>query len=624
MLKISIRLLLLTSLLSTSIIAAPKKPVATVTKLRGRVTQLAPGEKLARVLKVGQQVREDTSIVTKKDSFAKVEFKDGSILFIGPKSKAVVVRMDRQGNGIVGLLKGKIRSKINSKLKKKFYIQTRNAAIGVRGTEFETVYNPENNITSLITYKGKVAMATLEGEDLQKNVERTFDNKIVVNEKHGLMKNPKELIENSLEGPHTVIVKSGQLSQTVDKFNVVSQPIQISPIQVNAIYKNSEYRMAKRNGKKLSLELDDYNVENQQIKSSAQKVSTEGVIDSKNKIFAAKAGGLFDLETGLYIPPKNEALFDQKNQVFAAQGIGLVDSATGSYRAPLGLVLDPREGFKERGFKKNAPQELVARVRNNREDLNANLAMGHLIRTEDGPEERVAFKEPSAKELISKNTLSLAFITFNQDIDHSQDTYLGGDRQFDSEGAKGVRLSLAYASTGRWQPTSSFTMKKVPIPAGQRGAITQSGEDLVELAIGMRYLLNPRWTLLSRISLSQDYILHHTSDTSGTSSSFIRVTTPKIDFGLTGVLYRSGHYSLETGVIMGTNLPKETGDHKLSMGHHADLDLSGRYWFNQKFFLRGGLNYSYQSNTSEGNTEVYTSKVKRSGLGAFLILGSNF
>jgi hypothetical protein len=177
--------LVFTILTLTSSLAAPKRLVGSVIKLRGKVTQLAPGQHIARALKVGQKVKEDTSIVTAERSFAKIQFDDGSMIFIGPKSKVVVVKMDPSGNGVVGLLKGKMRSKVESREKKKFYIRTRNAALGVRGTEFETVYNPDNKITSLVTYKGEVAMAKVsplnkKGLLTKKKVQRAYNNEVIV------------------------------------------------------------------------------------------------------------------------------------------------------------------------------------------------------------------------------------------------------------------------------------------------------------------------------------------------------------------------------------------------------------------------------------------------------------
>ena len=616
-------------LYSSICFSAPRSKVGTVIKLRGKVTQLAPGQYLARALKVGQKVKEDTSIVTDVRSFAKIQFDDGSMIFIGPESKIVVVRMDTQGNGIVGLLKGKMRSKVESRNKKKFYIRTRNAALGVRGTEFETVYNPKNKITSLVTYKGEVAMAKVNsqnkvGLETQKRVQRDSRNKAVIEESENVVKSSEDQLERLLKGKQTVKVKNGQLSQTVQKFGVVSQPIKISPVQVNALYKNEEYKKASKKTKNLKLKLDDQSLASLSIKPSEQSVAAEGVVDKKNKIFAAKAGGLFDLETGLYVPPGRDALYDVKNKVYVASNIGSVDGETGSYVAPLGLELDAVDGFKQKKFKANAPQDLIARVQDQQNSLNQNLSKDLLIAPKEDDATSLAFKPLSARELISKNVMSISLSSFDQDIDQSRDTFLNSDRVFKVKDASQVKLSLAYASGSKWQPTSSFSMKKVSLPQSERGTFSQTGENLVVLGLGMRYSLSSRWSFTSGVSLNQDYFLHHSSGTSGTTSSFIRVTTPQLEVGVVGTFIRSGRFSLESEAVLGTNMEKETGDHKVKMGHHYELGLSARYWLAQKYFIQLGFNYNYQSNDTQGTTQVYTSNVIRKNSGALLNLGSYF
>src|SRR5690606_13003721 len=68
------------------------------------------------------------------------------------------------GPGLVSLLKGKMRSQIvpDNTNNDKYIIRTRTAAMGVRGTDFQSTFNPENRATSLVTFKGQVAMARLD------------------------------------------------------------------------------------------------------------------------------------------------------------------------------------------------------------------------------------------------------------------------------------------------------------------------------------------------------------------------------------------------------------------------------------------------------------------------------
>jgi hypothetical protein len=360
------------------------------------------------------------------------------------------------------------------------------------------------------------------------------------------------------------------------------------------------------------------------VKSEAQQAPAEGVFNAEKKIYAAKSGGLFDLESGLYVPPGKDALFDQKNKVYVAQNIGSVDSSTGQYIAPLGLKLDPVVGFKAKKFKKGAPKSLLARVENQKKLLNQNLAREVLIATEEDDLTTPSFRPLSTRELVSKNVLTLTIGSYDQGIDQEKDSFLGGTRNYDAEDARDINLSLAYASGSRWQPTTYFRMKKVSIPSEQRGNFSQTGDNLVGLGVGMLYSISSRWGLLARISLDQDYFLHHSNSGSGTTSSFIRVTTPNLDIGLSGTLIRSGRFSLESQLIFGSNLIKKTGDHKVRTGFHSLFEVSGRYWLAQQYFFELGLKKESYTTNTEGSSAVYTAKVRRDNSGVILRLGSYF
>lgn len=146
-----------------SVMAVPRPDVAVVEKVRGTATLLVPGSLLARKISEGDKLKEDSSIVTGRGSFIRVRFIDNSILSLGPESKAVIIQVDQKAPSVVSLLKGKMRASVqpNAEGKEKFYVKTRTAAMGVRGTEFQSIYNPENKITNLLTFSGEVAMVKL-------------------------------------------------------------------------------------------------------------------------------------------------------------------------------------------------------------------------------------------------------------------------------------------------------------------------------------------------------------------------------------------------------------------------------------------------------------------------------
>ena len=139
--------------------------IAKVMKIKGSATKLLPGSVEATQVSVGDELSEDTSIVTGPKSFIRVKFIDNSVMSIGADSKIVISEMSKDSPGIISLLKGRIRTeveKLQGEEEHKFYVRTRTAAMGVRGTEFQTIYNPDNHVTSLLTYKGEVAIVKLD------------------------------------------------------------------------------------------------------------------------------------------------------------------------------------------------------------------------------------------------------------------------------------------------------------------------------------------------------------------------------------------------------------------------------------------------------------------------------
>ncbi|MCF8058502.1 MAG: FecR domain-containing protein [Bacteriovoracaceae bacterium] len=612
--------------------AKSRRLVAEVAKTRGKVTQLAPGEKIARSIKVNEKVREDTSIVTHDKSFIKLVFEDGSTLNIGPNSKAVVTKMSKEGNGIINLLKGQTRYHIkqNDEGNKKFFVRTRNTAVGVRGTEFETIYNPENKITSLLTYTGEVAMVkTSDSQDTSKTdlkkakrIVRNFDNKIILEEEPALKEiNEKELESLLKENP--VLIKRGQFSQTVQKIDSVSQPVKISPVQLNALYANNEFVETDRSKAKPA-ELDSSKAKITLIPVD-QNAPAEGIYDPEKKIYAAKSGGFFDRKTGLYVAPSADALFDQKNKVYYAQNDGAIDIETGTYVPPVGIELDAKDGFVAQKIKDSAPAEFVAAVLENKNRLNKSLSQDVVIGKGASETMEGSFRALSNRELISKNIFSLNLEPYSQKINQNSDTYLGSNRAYESEESKDLTLALDYASGSKWQPTTSFTFRSLTIPQSQRGAsISQTGSDLTSLLVGVKYSLSPRWNTVLITALDQQYFLHHVLGTT-VSTSFIRVTIPKFKAGFEGTLLRSGRFFINTGLLLGTNLAQTTGDHKLNgLGFNMDYSIKLKYWLSKKYILSFGFKGAYESYSVGGTSQVYQADVTRNSNGLHLGLATYF
>ena len=91
--------------------------IAEATLVRGKATFLSVPEKKALTLKKGIKIRQGTSIVTGKNSFVRLRFKNGSLISLGSNSKIVVYNVGKKKTGVISLIEGKLRSKIEKKNK---------------------------------------------------------------------------------------------------------------------------------------------------------------------------------------------------------------------------------------------------------------------------------------------------------------------------------------------------------------------------------------------------------------------------------------------------------------------------------------------------------------------------
>ena len=135
--------------------------------MRGEVTQIDVNG-LKKKLKKGDWVDEGSEVITQKKSFAKLLFKDKSSINVGPASNMKIASYKKNEAGIISLLKGQIRSKVEKDLtqnqddnKSKMFIKTKNAAMGVRGTDFIVGFNPFSGNTNLDVISGLVAMVNI-------------------------------------------------------------------------------------------------------------------------------------------------------------------------------------------------------------------------------------------------------------------------------------------------------------------------------------------------------------------------------------------------------------------------------------------------------------------------------
>ncbi len=355
-------------LCSWSLMAKAPSEVAKAIILKGNVSEVFMndlGKKESRTLKRGDNIHEGAQITCDKSGFVKLLFFDKSQMMVSPGSSIEIKSFTKKKAGMISLLKGRIRSKVTKDRMKidqedtsKLFIKTKTAAMGVRGTDFQVIYNPNNDVTSLLTFEGAVAMAKIDS---------TMDSNRL----------GQAALESRLNSDQAVMVRRGQYSGSMPGVNRVSLPVKISPAQLEVLRGKNEVSSKKESPKKKSKQVvrstvppglnpkkvatkkdaiiqkmagDKLGVTSKDLNSDKLKdkyfenikseVPPEGIVNSKTGEHAPAAGGFIDTKTGLYVPPGKGDAFDPEAGVYVpGPEVGTIDSQTGDYVAPEGTQL---------------------------------------------------------------------------------------------------------------------------------------------------------------------------------------------------------------------------------------------------------------------------------------------
>ncbi|MBF0363146.1 MAG: FecR domain-containing protein [Oligoflexia bacterium] len=361
--------------------------VAKVLMMKGKVSVTDKSTGKIIDLKNDDRLFVGNTIKTAEKSFAKLLFVDKSQVTVGPASEMNITEYPKNNPGVISLIKGQIRSQVTKNFaekgdaikdseENKLFIKTQSAAMGVRGTDFQTIYNPTTEMTSVITFEGSVKMVQLEAKD-------------------------KEIVTNSQElravvnSEKAVTVTEGQFAGANPKQEQVSIPVKISPAQLESM-KNSNVATTEGSGaaagavsvttgktfgspippgvpSKIFVNTESTkNVEKQlgseqgqiggpgqmgqpgqgqaggmrdggmqpQMAQMKADPPPEGFFDKKSGAFAPPAGGFVDVQTGFYLPPPPGSAFDPNTGVYVPPPTaGKFDPATGNYLPPQGLKL---------------------------------------------------------------------------------------------------------------------------------------------------------------------------------------------------------------------------------------------------------------------------------------------
>ena len=112
--------------------------------------------------KVGSSILVGDTVVSGRESRAKIAMQDRNIITVLPNTKLTIEEYktgEKNRNVKLSLLQGKVRNDVKEKYdndKNKFQIRTPTAVAGVRGTKFVTGFSVETGTTEVLTLKGQV------------------------------------------------------------------------------------------------------------------------------------------------------------------------------------------------------------------------------------------------------------------------------------------------------------------------------------------------------------------------------------------------------------------------------------------------------------------------------------
>lgn len=613
-LSTSFALLVLIPSIASAVIS--NKPIAEVLKIRGVITQLSPGAKIARQVELGDKFVEDTSIVTGSKSFIKIKFIDNSELNVGPESKIVITEMKTDSVGIISLLKGRIRTEVQKSAMEpnsnKFFVKTRTAAIGVRGTEFQTIYNPDNKMTSLLTYKGEVAMAKVD-EKLHEKLEEKSTKEVVrdeVTKEVVVVETPAKPIDEVaelnkvLQNKSAVLVPSGQNSFASDSLKKTSLPVKISPVQLEALYKNEDFN--EKSSKNLNLQASNAAPV---LKVAAQTAPAEGLYNEKTGDFAPKAGGYIDLNTGLYVAPTDDSKLDADSGVYVPNKIGNIDADTGQYVAPKGLVLDANKGFvvADTGESKaDNKTELLAL----KDDLNKSISKDIIIDEPVAEEVEVPF---NINEKFKNNRFAISLWGMDQTLTANKNS--NDMRYFEMHSRRSNRFSLEWqmASSERFSPMIGFDYTNVDFDENRWQIASRDSKKLLGLSIGFQYAASKNLNLFAKFGVHQDHFLDQTSVGSFSNTyNLKKVALSRITTGFNAEFWRGRKFSLETNVGIMFTFRKRLNGLVVYPGDGPTFEILPKYALSEKKWLGIGLKVENQFQRTD-STVSYNRMGRESG-----------
>jgi len=335
--------LLILSLFSISLYAQSFK----IMKLKGMVLKAYKNESLTP-LKKGDDVLVGETVLTGQKSFVRLKSKEGQTIILGPVGKMVIGLTKTKQYSVLNLVKGQLRAKVE-KNGKAFYVNSKTASVGVRGTDFLVIHNDINKVTSTLAFSGKVEVFKKSDERILEAIRSTDYSDV-------------ESIEEDFTNDDTKFITHGQFTGSFPGNDLTTSPTKISPKQTELLSQNEKLEQAFVKDVLKKKALSDTEKLSEQLSPGPEGESEDVLLP----------GGLLDLDTGIYIEPPKDAKFNPITKVYELpKKFGTIDKKTGQYKAPEGLELHPLKGFIFRA--KRQIKKDITRLKFLRDQLNRKL-----------------------------------------------------------------------------------------------------------------------------------------------------------------------------------------------------------------------------------------------------------
>ena len=315
-----------------------QKNVAIVKMLRGKAFSLnTKGEKV--MLKKGDWLTEGSIIKTLSKTLVKLNFIDKSTMNIGPKSELKIEKFSKKEAGVINVLTGKIRSQVTKdyldmdKEKSKLFVKSRNAVMGVRGTDFLFSANKKTGATTTVLFEGSIVFNKLHQGDSLSDLES------VVNKGRR--------------------IKPGQVSVAMRSLDKPTVPSKLSSKQFNLLNKNRDFNDSNEKNKKTTKSvvppgLNGATVSSgdDKLKSEIEKITNTKINDKdKNSTVVETSKGFIQgddikpadgvyvhVESGTIISPGVDSSFDENTNEWVSTTNGGANNS-GEYVPPEGYKL---------------------------------------------------------------------------------------------------------------------------------------------------------------------------------------------------------------------------------------------------------------------------------------------